>query len=247
MSISNTQKFIAYIRELIAKDDFKTAIQQLSALLKDSPLLDEAVQQSARYNNVLKQIRLGLVDFQTANIAQNQILNGILELLREIEEQEQTQPSIKAEVERYAVKNSVNQSTINAGGNAIIGDGNTINYFTSDEATRNKPVNNRKWLKIGASVVAAIGLIASIAQISGYSFKDFMPKDEKPTVVALPPVVLPKKDTIYGAPPKEKSNVSVPKNHKPVEQPTTKNHFESHDQSKQINVPDNKGTININQ
>jgi len=83
----NTNPFIARIRDLIAKEEVKTAIQELSALLKDSPQLDEAVQQSARYNHVMQQIRLGLVDFQAANIAQNQIRHGILELLREIEEQ----------------------------------------------------------------------------------------------------------------------------------------------------------------
>lgn len=243
--MSNTNTFIAQIRELIANDDFKTAIRQLSALLTNSPRLDEAVQQSARYNNVMRQIRLGLVDFQEANIARNQIRQGLIDLLREIEEQEQ--PSIKAEVERYAVKNSVNQSSINAGGNAIIGDGNTINYFTNDNLLQKNPNTKQKWLKIGAAIVAVIGLIASIAQISGYSFKDFLSKDEKPTVVAPPPVVSSKKDTIYVKPQDKKTNASVPKSHKSVEQPTTKNHFESHDQSKQINVPDNKGTININQ
>ena len=137
MSISNTQKFIAHIRALIAKDDFKTAIQQLSDLLKDSPHLDEAVQQSARYNNVLKQIRLGLVDFASSNIAQNQIRHSVLELLREIEEQEQTKPSIKAEVERYVVKyekNVVKNSTITAGGNVTIGD--TIHHTESDTSRR---------------------------------------------------------------------------------------------------------------
>jgi Effector-associated domain 11 len=123
--MTNSPNFIAHIRDLIGKDDFKTAIQQLSVLLKESPRLDEAVQQSARYNNVLEKIRLGLLDFETANIAQNQIRYGVLELLREIEEQEQTQPSIKAEVERYAVKfekNVVKNSTITAGGNVTIGD-----------------------------------------------------------------------------------------------------------------------------
>jgi Effector-associated domain 11 len=123
--MAHSNSFTTHILDLIAKDDFKTAIQQLSALLKDSPRLDEAVQQSARYNNVMQQIRLGLVDFQAANIAQNQIRYATLELLREIEEQEQTQPSIKAEVEQYAVKyekNIVKNSSITAGGNVTIGD-----------------------------------------------------------------------------------------------------------------------------
>ena len=100
--MSNTQTFIAHIRDLLAKDDVQAAIQQVSALLKDSPLLNEAVQQSARYNNVMQQIRLGLVDFSSANIAQNQIRYGVLELLREIEEQEVKTLDIKAEVERFA-------------------------------------------------------------------------------------------------------------------------------------------------
>jgi tetratricopeptide (TPR) repeat protein len=115
--MSNTQTFIAHIRDLLAKDDVQIAIQQVSALLKDSPLLDEAVQQSARYNNVMQQIRLGLVDFSSANIAQNQIRYGILELLREIEEQEVKTLDIKAEVERFVVKiekNIVKNSTIQA-------------------------------------------------------------------------------------------------------------------------------------
>lgn len=108
--MANIPTFTQHIRDLIAKDDFKTAIQQLSALLKDSPRLDEAVQQSARYNNVMQQIRLGLVDFEAANITQNQIRHGVLELLREMEEQEQTQPSIKAEVEKQGDNKTIIQN-----------------------------------------------------------------------------------------------------------------------------------------
>ena len=143
--MSNTQTFIAHIRDLLAKDDVQTAIQQVSALLKDSPLLDEAVQQSARYNNVMQQIRLGLVDFSSANIAQNQIRHGILELLREIEEQEVKTPDIKAEVERFAVKiekNVVKNNTITAGGNVAIGDTNITTqqnqYGSGDNVAGNK-------------------------------------------------------------------------------------------------------------
>lgn len=98
----DTNTFIADIRDLIANDDFKTAIQQLSALLKNSPRLDEAVQQSARYNNVMRQIRLGLVDFEAANIAQNQIRQGLIDLLREIEEQGLNVPPINKEVAKFA-------------------------------------------------------------------------------------------------------------------------------------------------
>jgi Effector-associated domain 11 len=99
--MTNTPSFITQIRELIAKDDFKTAIQQLSVLLKESPRLDEAVQQSARYTKVMHQIRLGHVDFESATMAQNQIRYGVLELLREIEEAEAEKPEVKSELEKY--------------------------------------------------------------------------------------------------------------------------------------------------
>jgi hypothetical protein len=108
--MDNTQTFIVHIRDLIAKDDLKTAIQQLSALLKDSPHLDEAVQQSARYNKVMQQIRLGLVDFQSANIAQNQIRYGVLELLREVEEQELDSSAIRAEIKQYEKSRTIVQN-----------------------------------------------------------------------------------------------------------------------------------------
>lgn len=122
--MSNNQILISHIRSLIANDQFQMAIQQLSALLKDSPRLDEAVQQSARYNNVVQQIRLGLVDFEAANIAKNQIRYGILDLLSEIEEKQEIQ-TIKAGIEQYALKiekNVVKNSPITAGGNVTIGD-----------------------------------------------------------------------------------------------------------------------------
>ena len=78
--MSNKPTFIPHIRSLIAKDDLKTAIQQLSALLKDSPQLDEALQLSARYHHVLKQIRLGVVEVEAANVTHNQIRHGLLAL-----------------------------------------------------------------------------------------------------------------------------------------------------------------------
>jgi Effector-associated domain 11 len=106
----NSPNFIAHIRDLIGKDDFKTAIRQLSALLKDSPHLDEAVQQSARYNNVMQQIRLGLVDFEAANITKNQIRYGTLELLREIEEQRDLTPNIRSEIEQYGKNKTIIQN-----------------------------------------------------------------------------------------------------------------------------------------
>lgn len=77
---------IEKIRQLIAVDELKEASQNLIDLLKDSPIIDEAILQSARLHDILRQIRLGLVDDPQANLVKNQIRSGILELLTEIEQ-----------------------------------------------------------------------------------------------------------------------------------------------------------------
>ena len=98
--MQSTKSFIETIGELIGKDELAKAIQLLYALLKDSPQLDEAILQSARYNDVIKQIRLGTVDFEQANMTKNQIRYALLDLLREIETQDQI-PDIKVEIEHF--------------------------------------------------------------------------------------------------------------------------------------------------
>lgn len=101
--MESTNAFIKSIGELIGKDDLALAIQKLYALLKDSPKLDEAILQSARYNDVLKQIRLGVVDFEQANLTKNQIRYALLDLVHEIEIQE-NEPNIQSEILRFLKK-----------------------------------------------------------------------------------------------------------------------------------------------
>lgn len=60
--------FVEKIMQLIAKDNLQEAIQAMQQLLKGSPSLDELLLQSARYNDIIQQIRLGTVDFQNAAI-----------------------------------------------------------------------------------------------------------------------------------------------------------------------------------
>jgi predicted HTH transcriptional regulator len=98
--MESTKSFIETIGELIGKDELALAIKNLYALLKGSPKLDEAILQSARYNDVIKQIRLGIVDFEQANITKNQIRYALLDLLREIETEEQ-KIDIKVEIEHF--------------------------------------------------------------------------------------------------------------------------------------------------
>jgi Effector-associated domain 11 len=48
-----------------------------------------------------------------------------------------------------------------------------------DDTSTPSVLTSKKWLKIGAGLVALIGIIASIAQISGYSLRDWLPKKEE--------------------------------------------------------------------
>lgn len=129
--------FQSQIESLISKDELSSAIQLLHQLLQDSPRLDEAILQSARLTEVKKQIRLGLINYEQANLTKNQIRAGLLELLEEIGEQSAV-PAIRSEVERYAVRISgknIVGGNISAGGDVRIGD--HIEQLAESKTSRN--------------------------------------------------------------------------------------------------------------
>ena len=74
----SNKNFIANIRQKIADDYIKEAIDQLRQLLENSPQLSEILLQSARYNDILRQIRQGIVSFEDADITKNQIRVALL-------------------------------------------------------------------------------------------------------------------------------------------------------------------------
>jgi predicted HTH transcriptional regulator len=80
---SNT--FIREIRELIAQNDLDKAISLLQDFLKDSPRFDETILHSARHKAFLTQVRLGLLDENSANLTQNNLRKGILDFVKELE------------------------------------------------------------------------------------------------------------------------------------------------------------------
>lgn len=134
--MQSTKSFVEIIGDLIGKDDLALAIKNLYALLKDSPKLDEAILQSARYNDVIKQIRLGTIDFEQANITKNQIRYALLDLVREIEEQEQNQ-DIHVEIQEFLNKNTpfiqgknIVTGTVQSEKEIIIGDNHKSSRFT---------------------------------------------------------------------------------------------------------------------
>lgn len=78
-------KFIQNIRELIASGHLSKALQQLQPFLQDSPKLNEAILQSSRFIEIQKQIRIGVVSDETADLKKNQIRASVLDLLDELE------------------------------------------------------------------------------------------------------------------------------------------------------------------
>ena len=119
------QTFFQDIRELIARDELEQALQQLRLLLDNTPQLNEVLQQSGRFADIRKQIRLGVVSHAEATLTQNQIRYALLELLDEIGKQQDQAPELREEVQRaisiVQSKNVVVNSTIIAGGDVHIG------------------------------------------------------------------------------------------------------------------------------
>ena len=124
------KNFIKEIRNLIARDDLSSAIRLLKDFLENSPKLDEVIHQSGRFFDIRKQIRLGLVSHQDATMAHNHIRVGLIDLVRELEEQSKN-PELNQELERaISVMNSKNvftNSSFNVGGNLNLGDQNELN------------------------------------------------------------------------------------------------------------------------
>ncbi len=111
------QSFYLELRQLIAQDDLATAIARLQTLLQDSPKLDETIVQSARHWDILRQVRLGTINEQQANLTKNQIRAGLLDLIRELEDYEiaaakQTDNDYKKIIEKIKVNRGVGTSEL---------------------------------------------------------------------------------------------------------------------------------------
>ncbi len=94
------QTTLDHVIELIGKGELESAIQELSHLLKHSKKLNEIVLQSARYHDIKKQIRLGTVDFENANVTKNQIRAALLDIIREVKESINRDPSFESAIEK---------------------------------------------------------------------------------------------------------------------------------------------------
>jgi hypothetical protein len=127
-----TETTIKKIRNMIAQDELDEAIKQLQLLLENSPKLEEAILQSARFHDIRTQIRLGTVSHSEMTLTRNQIRASLLDLLHEIEDstaetsERPDAATLRKEMEGAVSivnsKNVVIDSTISAGGDIHIGD-----------------------------------------------------------------------------------------------------------------------------
>ncbi len=112
--------------------------------------MDEVLLQSARFQAIRQQIRVGTISHAEANLTQNQIRAALLDLLREIETQGQ-QPAIREEVERViSIAHSKNVMTgnITTSGPVTIGD---TTHITKNDISR------RLWLLLCLFMLVTFG------------------------------------------------------------------------------------------
>jgi len=121
-----TKDFIARVGDLIGKDDLKTAIDELRSLLQKSKQLDELIVQSARFNELMQQIRMGTISFDDASLTKNKIRYAIMDMLRDIEENLETNPAIETELNKTLqqdasiVTNNTSQIGNNSNNNIVL-------------------------------------------------------------------------------------------------------------------------------
>lgn len=103
---------IPAIKDLISRNKIELALESLRTLLDNSPELYEVLHHSARWADITGQIRKGTVGFQEAELVKNQIRDGLLGLIEEIQEQEK-QPAIREEIAKTDAKYQIAEKIYN--------------------------------------------------------------------------------------------------------------------------------------
>lgn len=111
----------------LSKGDIRIAIDEMNKILKGSSKLDELVVQSARYNDLMKQIRLGFLSNEEIDRNKNRLRYALIDMLREVEMAIEDNPKLRHEVEQpLSAKHrtiNINQSHFGSGDN-VAGDKN---------------------------------------------------------------------------------------------------------------------------
>lgn len=86
------------IRNLIAESNLKEALEHLQELLQGSILLDEVILQSARYNSLMREIRMGTLDYEKVNINKSKIISAVIDMINILEEKCGSEEKVRKEL-----------------------------------------------------------------------------------------------------------------------------------------------------
>lgn len=90
--------------QMIASDNLAQAIKALQNLLKGSPAYTEIIMHSARYNAVMKAIRMGTINLEDGGTEKNKIRYAVMDMVRELEEGVETDSKLRSEIEAMLEK-----------------------------------------------------------------------------------------------------------------------------------------------
>ena len=115
-----TKNFTERIGDLVGIDELETAITELKNFLQKSKRVDEIIVQSARYNELMEQMRMGTINFEDANVTKNKIRYAILSIVRDIEENIEANPALETEADKTLEENKsvIIQNTSTIGNNS---------------------------------------------------------------------------------------------------------------------------------
>ena len=132
----DTPAYIDRLLQLIARDELKTVIAELQALLRGSPAYDQAIVQSARYQGLMKDIRSGAIDPERAEVQKHQLRYALTDMVRELEEQLPERPQLQTEIEQCLKERPThNEAHITGDGNINVQgvSGSSVNIQQNDK------------------------------------------------------------------------------------------------------------------
>lgn len=105
------QDFSQKIKNHIRNGDLESAIQDMSYLFKNSKKLNEVILYSARLNDLMHQVRMGIIPREDADVGKNQITKALLDLLEEVKKNVSNNTELTKEVEAVEFENRPIQIT----------------------------------------------------------------------------------------------------------------------------------------
>lgn len=113
------------IRELIAQDNLGQAFIELSNIVLDSEKSDELILLKARYSDLEKQKRLGIIDLSEKEQLKNNIRVSMISLVNE--QEKRFRNDIKIKIGNHSKSMPVNQKMTHYGSGDNIGGDKNIN------------------------------------------------------------------------------------------------------------------------